>query len=330
MKQRPAVAILGFVLLSLIVSRSAVNAAYEPVDRYDVYRISPLTQTPSPPSSPQRVDLSSFYDQLRRNPVLLNAICQPDTTFKLHDGHVAVPILLYHFVGRTTLEEEGKSSTRYNVTIDDFRAQLAVLHRLGYQTITVSEIAQAINNDQPLPDRPVAITVDDGWIEQYTNIFPLLQQYNMRATFYIPSAYPVGERLMTWEQVKALNDAGMEIGSHTHTHIDLTTMDQSAAWQQLVLSKQILEKALNTPVLSISYPFGNYTSNLKAMAARAGYESAVALAPSVIHGQYDLYNLHRLEIFGTATLTEFVDLLPWRANGTTLCFRDKTDKCTPQ
>lgn len=288
------------------------------------------TGTPSPTATPRPThtptvtptptpDMAILDARLADTPGLAEAVCQPDMALTVHEGQVIVPMLLYHFVGRETLEQDGRSTTRYNVTVADFDAQLALLHRLGYQTVTVGEVAAAITGTHTLPARPVAITMDDGWVEQYTVIFPLLQKYDMRATFYIPSSYPVGGRMVTWEQLQEIADAGMEIGSHTRKHVDLTTLNAKSASYELTASKAVLEEKLGVTVASISYPFGNYNGSVIALTEQAGYQAAVALGPSPKQGAFNRYYLNRFEIFGTRSLSEFLTYLPWRGQGTALC-----------
>jgi len=232
---------------------------------------------------------------------------------------VLVPILLYHFVGREALEASGRTTTRYNVTKADFEAQLALLDRLGYHAVTISEIADAIEGQAELPERSIAITVDDGWIEQYTNIFPLLQKYNFCATFYIPSSYPIGNRLVTWEQLKEMADTGMEIGSHTCKHVDLTVQTPQLAWREIYTSRLTLEARLGVTVTSFSYPYANYNASIIELLKKANYRSAVAMGTLPIQGVNNRYAMNRIEIFGDRDLLDFIRRLPWLGEGTSLC-----------
>jgi len=237
----------------------------------------------------------------------------------LREGEIVAPILLYHFVGRESLERDGASTTRYNVTAANFDAQLALLHRLGYQTVTVAEIAAALRGEGVLPVRPIAITFDDGWAEQYSVAFPLLQKYGMKATFYVPSSYTIGGRVVTWEQLEALRDAGMEIGSHTRKHVNLIAVSAEDASYEVFGSKSALEAKLDITVESIAYPYGLYNGGTIALVQKAGYRAAVALSASPKQSLSNLYALRRFEIHGAHTLADLIAYLPWRGQGTTLC-----------
>lgn len=280
------------------------------------------TETPSPtpmPTATPTPNMSNLDARLISEPELTESICQDDMNITAREGEILVPIFLYHFVGREELEKEGLSTTRFNVTAQDFDTQLALLHSLGYQTVTIGEVAAALSGTYTLPTRPIAITVDDGWIEQYDVIFALLQKYNMRATFYIPSTYPIGGRFVTWEQLQTMVAAGMEIGSHTRKHADLPTLSLEAASQEISTSKLEIEAKLGITVTSIAYPFGNYSDSVIELTQAAGYQAAVALGPTPRQSNAKRYALGRVEIFGTRTLADFIGWLPWRGQGTALC-----------
>ncbi len=279
------------------------------------------TVTPSPTITPTPTpDMSELDRRLQTDADLRAAICQPDTKITPRQGDVIVPIFLYHFVGRATLEDESHhSKTRYDVTKADFDAQLALLRRLGYHTVTIDQVVAAIHGQTTLPSRPIALTIDDGWIEQYTNILPLLQKYGMVATYYIPSTYPVGGRFVTWDQLQEIANAGMEIGAHTRKHVDLTSVDAQTAWYELSDSKATLEAHLGITITSLSYPYANYSPAVIAMVKKAGYTSAVAMGSTPRQNEASIYRLNRTEIFGTHTLADFVERLPWRGQGTVLC-----------
>ena len=246
-------------------------------------------------------------------------LCAPQRDLKLREGQLAAPILLYHFVGRETLERGGRSTSRYNVTAADFEAQLQLLQRLGYETVTVHEIVLALQGEHTLPPRPIALTFDDGWIEQYTIAYPLLLKYHMRATFYIPSTYPRGGRYVTWAQVQEMAAAGMEIGSHTRRHVDLTTVDSAELWREVAQSRREIEAQLDAAPTTFAYPYGAYNGAVIRDVAKAGYEGAVALGASPVQSANRNFALNRFEVRGDSDLLALARYLPWLGSGLPLC-----------
>lgn len=260
-----------------------------------------------------------FAPALAHDPALQQLLCKPDPEGLLAEDELQAPILLYHFVGRQALEQNGRSTSRFNVTATDFAAQLALLQQLGYHTVTLREIAAALRGEATLPSHPIALTFDDGWVEQYDIVFPLLQKYGMRATFFIPSTYPVGGRFITWEQLQTLADAGMEIGSHGRRHQQLTTLSTAVAADEIRRSKTELEAHLGRPVTSFSYPYGSAHETHQYLVADAGYTAAVGLGPASVQSLSRIYYLRRIEVQGTYTLADLLRWLPWRGEGSGLC-----------
>lgn len=253
------------------------------------------------------------------SPDMLEQLCAPDPVLNLKEGDIVIPVLMYHLVGRAKLERDGRSLVSYNVTAANFEAQLALLQRLGYHPVTVGEIAAFLEETGTLPERPVAITFDDGWREQYEVAFPILQKYGMRATFFVSTSYIGYPRFMNWEELAEMQEAGMEIASHGRKHISLVEADDKEAWREIALSKEKLEEELGVPVVSFAYPFGGYRRGLPAMLERAGYRIAVGVGGSAIHHLGSRYYVRRIEVRGQDSLLVFLKRLPWRGTGTPLC-----------
>jgi peptidoglycan/xylan/chitin deacetylase (PgdA/CDA1 family) len=274
------------------------------------------TSTPEPTPEPTRTVMQIL---LERDPALAEALCRPAALPTLQRGQVLAPILLYHHVGEAALEANGDSTSRYNVTAADFEAQLDLLNELGYHSVGVSRIVAAITRKEPLPERPIAISFDDGWIDQYQTIFPLLVKHGIVGTFYIPSTYPGGQDTVSWENLAEMIKAGMEIGSHSQTHADLRSVSEEVAWREIRMSKVDLEKRLGITIDTFAYPFGTYLPDLGTMVSRAGYLGGAGLGPSAVQGLGSIYYMSRIEIHGDEALAGFLSVLPWHGEGTPFC-----------
>lgn len=238
---------------------------------------------------------------------------------KLTRYQVIVPILLYHHVGEVGPTTDTETDSTYNVGNAEFAAQLDFLQALGYHTVGMDQIALAMMGKETLPARPVAITFDDDWIDQFTNAVPILKSHAMMATFYIPSHYPGAPDTISWEKLKQMVADGMEIGSHSQTHPHLVHITHEQLWSEIRMSKVELEKKLGIQVLTFAYPFGELDPalDLGQMIGRAGYFAAAGVNPGYL--QYEIYNLQRDVIRRGETLSDFVKVLPWRGESTPLC-----------
>jgi peptidoglycan/xylan/chitin deacetylase (PgdA/CDA1 family) len=219
-------------------------------------------------------------------------------------GPVTVPILLYHRIS-------DKGRTRYFVTVASFRAQMRELHDAGYQTITVTQLAEVIRAGGYLPEKPIILTFDDGFLDVYENAFPILQSYNFQGVAYIITG-TLGTRLsygyMQEEELKELAEAGWEIGSHTISHENLKET-RLGAEKEIRQSKEELEDKIGMPVRSFSYPYAVANDWIKARVEESGYEAAVGVGMLTTHEPDRLYFLSRREVTYGTTLAAFRQLL---------------------
>ena len=183
-----------------------------------------------------------------------------------------------------------------------------------------------------LPERPVVLTFDDGFADFLTDALPVLQKYGFGATLYIPTAF-VGQTsrwlrqegeetrpILTWEQIREIDKAGVECGGHTHQHVQLDTVPLSRANEEIRQCKQLLEQQLGKPVLSFAYPFGYYTKSVKQCVHAAGYTSACAVEHRMSSEHSDPLALTRFIVKPTTSLADFQRLL----NGTGLSALEAT------
>jgi peptidoglycan/xylan/chitin deacetylase (PgdA/CDA1 family) len=219
-------------------------------------------------------------------------------------GKIILPILLYHHVS-------DQGSGRYVIPINVFREQMESLKRAGYETISISQLAQVIRTGGRLPVKPVAITFDDGYLDTYENAYPILRELNYTATVYIITG-TLGTKLsygyMQFDALKELAAAGWEIGSHSVTHNDLMKTKLGAG-NEMKQSKKTLEELLGGEVRSFSYPFGSANSFLKELAAQSGYDSGVGIDVLNTHTSNQLYYFSRREVYRSLSLVEFKQLL---------------------
>ena len=182
------------------------------------------------------------------------------------------PILMYHYIRGV---DQGSDPLGYELSLapELFEAQMAWLHEQGYRTMRMDAVARCIANGA-CPARAVALTFDDGYADAFTAALPALQRYGFTATFYIVSGMVGQPGYVSWEQLAALRDAGMEIGAHTIDHYDLTTLDPVESERQIVQSKIDLEHALGISIASFCYPTGLYNWSVAEQTRAAGYLSA--------------------------------------------------------
>ncbi len=206
--------------------------------------------------------------------------------------HYVVPVLMYHEVDPRPIGE-----SRLVVSPASFARQMAFLKRTGAQVIPVADLIEAFRSGRRLPSRAVALTFDDGFANNVTYAFPVLQQYHYPATIFVVTGWIGRPGYMTWDQIHALDRAGITIGSHSVSHPWLPALDEAALQHELVDSKRGLEAGLGHPVDLFCYPFGAHDPRVKRAVEAAGYRGACATNPGRQSSPRDPYAVKRLRIW---------------------------------
>lgn len=164
-----------------------------------------------------------------------------------------VPTLMYHAVG-----DDLWGYPELFVSPAELEEQLQYLTENGYTTIHFSDL-QAVDHIE----KPVLLTFDDGYLDNYTELFPLLQKYNCKATiFVITDMLGVHDKYMTWEQAREMADSGLiSIQSHTATHPDLDLLTREEQAEQLTRSHDAIFENLGRESYVLCYPTGRYNTN---------------------------------------------------------------------
>jgi peptidoglycan/xylan/chitin deacetylase (PgdA/CDA1 family) len=177
-----------------------------------------------------------------------------------------VPVICYHSINK---DPSGKSSII--VSKEKFRQHLQTIKDEGYITLTIAELNDYLFKDKPIPEKSVVLTFDDGYRDNYTNAFPILKEFNMNATIFVISSYLDRDWYLTTQQIKELSDYGIDIESHTVSHVKLSTLSYESQLKELKNSKATLENITEKPVVSVAYPEGKFDENTKKATLEAGY-----------------------------------------------------------
>ena len=206
-----------------------------------------------------------------------------------------VPILVYHHI--KLISDGSPGLRRLTVTAEVFGQQMKFLQDNGYHVITFSDVAEYFEQGRELPNLPVIISFDDGWVTQYENALPLLMQYHFPATFFVVTDYVGHRNFISWPQLQTLLTEGMKIGSHSRSHPRLTKItDPARLWDQIFNSKTILESQLEVQVADFAYPYGFYNTAAIDMVKAAGYRVARACCTGVAHTSTDVFALRAIMV----------------------------------
>ena len=219
-------------------------------------------------------------------------------------GWINVPILTYHYI-RVNPDRYDRLGFALSVTPADFAAQMDWLQAGGYHPITAGDLHAYLRGARGLPSKPVILTFDDGYADFYTTALPILRAHDFRATAYIVSGFVGWPNYMTAAQVLEADRSGIEIGSHTVNHPNLTKLSSVSVRSQLVDSKRFLENLLGHPVTSFCYPSGKVNSVVAWQVAGAGYDNATTTVFGFRHTLADRFIWTRLRVSGGESRDQF-------------------------
>jgi peptidoglycan/xylan/chitin deacetylase (PgdA/CDA1 family) len=206
-----------------------------------------------------------------------------------------VSILAYHSV-----DSNGSS---YTVNPEEFRRQIEYL-RKRYEIVSLDRILDFVSGKESLPGRLVAVTCDDGYYDNYLNIYPYLRKYGLPLTIFVTTGY-VGKKMtlgntslkmLDWEEITRMSQDNVTIGAHTVSHPDLNDTDLGEARSQISSSKIELERRVGKPVNYFSYPFSRFNGPIVDMVRTLGFRAAVGGEGGLVHRDDNPYLLRRTNV----------------------------------
>lgn len=206
-----------------------------------------------------------------------------------------IDVLMYHHF-------DAGHSDSVTVTPERFREHLDALIQAGYETITEEDLYQYKTNPQyRLPEKPLLITIDDGYESNYSIAYPILKDKGLRATIYVITSYrgqqPGQLRHFGWEEAKEMYDSGViNIESHTHNLHHYVTQgktqkaailarkadEDEASYKKRILddlktSRDLIRQYIGKESISLAYPYGVYDETVMKLAKEAGFKLHVTI-----------------------------------------------------
>ncbi len=179
----------------------------------------------------------------------------------------------------------------------DFTAQMHWLAAHGYHAVTLHQVYDYWLNGTPLPEHPIVLSFDDGYIGQETHAMPILHELHWAGVLNLEvNALKSPYTLPAW-RVHELLAAGWELDAHTITHPDLTHVDDAQLWHEVDGSRVELQHMFHVPVDFFCYPSGRYDPHVVDAVQRAGYLGATTTSHGLARPQ-DIYTLSRIRING--------------------------------
>ncbi len=195
---------------------------------------------------------------------------------------------------------------KYTLEKSVFIQHIKILHENMYKTIT-SDFFQYDWKTKLQDEKNVCITFDDGF---ESNLFAadLLLENKLNAIFFITTSFVGKNEYLDWNQIKEISNSGFEIGSHSHTHCNLRTLTKQKVFDELSISKDILQNKLGIEIKSFSYPYGKkntYDEIVIDAVKVAGYSVAYTQNGGPINKNINLFKIPRIGINSTDDINIF-------------------------
>ncbi len=228
-------------------------------------------------------------------------------------------ILVYHGVCK---DAESSDMFPDSVRLEDFERQMRFLRDNDYNVVSLQKMVSSLGTNDDISQKTVAITFDDGYRDTFAHAFPILQKYRLPATVFIAAAFIGSETPfpwlhsspgvsfdarypMTWDEVIQLHDAGIEIGSHTHTHQFLPSLSRELINEELRMSRQVIAEKIGVEVHSLALPYSypinhrrwpNFNENLVAALEQNSYLYCCTMLRGHINTAMNPFFLSRMPV----------------------------------
>ena len=211
------------------------------------------------------------------------------------DNSKRIPVLMYHGVSDETWGIENLF-----IKVSDFEKQMKYISE-NFETIFIEDIKKDYSDK-----RVVVLTFDDAYVDFYTNVFPILKKYNLKANLYVIVNFK-GYRYLDDEQIKEISNSGLvSIGSHTMNHLSLKTLSDKELEVELKDSKIELENLIGKEVKTLCYPTGAYNSKVISVASKY-YDYALAIHNDVerMNDSFNKYAIKRYRMYRNTSFNSF-------------------------
>lgn len=204
---------------------------------------------------------------------------------------VNIPILMYHSISDTN------PNNNLLIPPKGFEEQMQWLKNNDFTSMTLGEALESMETGK-VPKRPVVITFDDGYVDNYISAYPVLKNLGLKGTFFIiTSTTDTNEAYMTSDMLKEMKSGGMEIENHTFYHFDLPTESIEKQKESIKKGQDVLREKVGVDSKFLCYPSGKYTEDTRNILKDLGIKGAVTTKGGIASVESSNYELKRVRIF---------------------------------
>ncbi len=204
---------------------------------------------------------------------------------------VRIPILMYHSIS------DSDPNNSLLVPVKQFESEVKWLKDNGFTPMLLDDVVKAYDTGY-LPKKPVAITFDDGYADNYSDAYRILKENNMKGTFFIiTNNTDKDSYYMNSSMLKEMNESGMGIENHTSRHVEFTNISREDKIAIIEEGRKDLKEKVGVDSKFICYPVGKYDEETIEVEKELGIQAAVTTEYGISDANDGLYSLKRVRIF---------------------------------
>lgn len=229
-------------------------------------------------------------------------------------------------------EPETPQEQRYACPPKTLHKHMQYLRDNDYNIVDLDTIITHLSNKTPLSEKTIAVTLDDGFSDNYVNAFPIFQEFKIPATIFLATGvmektniwmhtngFPE-HNMLSWAQIQEMHTQGISFGAHTVNHVKLPELTADAMLTELVDSKRKVEEKLQITVKHFAYPYGLLDDTAREMTAKAGYSTACSTRSGFNNLDTDPLILRRIEVYGTDSVRALKQKITFGVNNSDISF----------
>lgn len=214
---------------------------------------------------------------------------EPPSNRDLDATTLKIPVLMYHSINLN-------STNNLIITPQEFEKQVKWLKDNEFTPLFLEELYSMLTTGKNIPSKPVALTFDDGYEDNYTEAYPILKKYNFKATIFLITDTIGQPSTLKEDQIREMYSNNIDFQSHTASHFELNTLSYQKQLEELTRSKEAISKLLNKNTDYLCYPVGRYNEDTIKASKATGYKMAFTTKPGHAKQSDGLYTITRVRM----------------------------------
>jgi len=216
---------------------------------------------------------------------------------------LVIPVICYHSI-------TNDSTDHYATKLSVFKEELAYLNSNGYTALSADEYYNIMNGLATAPNKPILLTFDDCYADFYTNAYPELKLYGMKATIFIVSGWLDQAGRLTSDQLRVLAADSIDVQNHTVTHDYLSRMTTAQINTEIGGCNDKISPITGKAPQFVAYPYGDYDTDVVTIEKSLGIKMAFVVGGGNTTPSDDQFSLGRIIMTNSDTLSSFIRKLP--------------------